>query len=353
VKTKEVDESANRIEKFDALAAWTSSPEFHEMERALDLGVPRKDGSEDHLVPKNMFKSEYAVSLPVQLRWCIWRAFVNKYRQPDVIVTGLVTYVAMGLVIGSLYWQLPFNQAGARNRVSLIYFCIVFAGLAAISSIPGVILLRSVYYREKPTFLRPFAYFVGMVLSEFPFLIVNAFVYCTVVYFMAGLNLSELGLHYVYFALCYCATVVTCVGFAQFVAVMSPTAEIANTVVGVSLSIFSLFAGFIIPKSSMPLYWIWVHYLSFFSYPLQALSINEMDHNKPFDCPNNVGAVVVPSLGYVYCPVTDGLTYINTQYGMHNTMVFYWIDVGVLIASYVFFLFMTYIGIRFVSHLKR
>jgi len=353
VKTKEVDEGANRIEKFDALAAWTASPEFREMEQALELGVPRRDGSEEHLVPRNQFKSEYAVNMMTQLKWCIWRAFVHKYRQPDVIVTGLITYIGMGLIIGSLYWQLPFNQAGARNRVSLIYFCIVFAGLAAISSIPGVIMLRAVFYREKPTFLRPFAYFVGMVLSEFPFLLVNAFLYCSIVYFMAGLNLNDFGIHYVYFVIGYCSTVATCVAFAQFTAVISPTGEIANTIVGVSLSIFSLFAGFIIPKSTIPWYWIWLHYISFFSYPLQALSINEMDGNHLFSCPNNLGAVVVQSTGYVYCPISSGSAYINTQYDMHNTMLYYWIDVGILISYYVFFLVVTYLGIRYISHLKR
>jgi len=323
------------------------------MEQALDLGVPRKDGSEEELVPRNQFANVYAVNLGTQLRWCLWRAFIHKYRQPDVIVTGLVTYIAMGLVIGSLFWQLPFNQPGARNRVSLIYFCIVFAGLAAISSIPGVIMLRAVYYREKPTFLRPFAYFVGLVTSEFPFLLVNAFLYGTIVYFMAGFNLTDFGLHYVLFAFAYCLTVATCVGFAQFVAVMSPTAEIANTIVGVSLSIFSLFAGFIIPRKSIPWYWIWLHYISFFSYPLQALSINEMDGNKPFSCPNNVGAVIVQSTGYVYCPITDGSAYIHQQYNMYEDLYVYWIDVGVLIFYYLFFLCSTFLGLRYVSHLKR
>jgi len=50
-----------------------------------------------------------------------------------------------------------------------------------------------------------------------------------------------------------------------------------------SLSIFSLFAGFIIPKGSIPGYWIWLHYLSFFKYALESLSINELQ-GEVFSC---------------------------------------------------------------------
>jgi ABC-type multidrug transport system permease subunit len=153
----------------------------------------------------------------------------------------------------------------------------VFAGLGAISSIPGVIQQRAVYYREKPAFLRPFAYFVGMVLAELPLIILGNLLFGSLVYFLAGLSLSEGGVHFLAFALMYSVSNIACVMFAMMLASAAATTEVANTLVGISLSIFSLFAGFIIPKSSIRWWWIWLHYLSFFKVCILAHALPVID----------------------------------------------------------------------------
>jgi ABC-type multidrug transport system permease subunit len=262
---------------FDPQAQWASSPEYAQVVATLNSGID----SSVHLPPAPT--SEYATSLLAQTVLCIRRAFLNKFRQPQQIRAFVFMYIIMGLIIGSLYWQLDDSQLGARNRVALIYFSTIFAALGAFAAVPGVVISRATYYREKPSFLRPFAFFVAQSLSEVPFTCLATTAYSFVVYFMAGLSLADHGVRFVLFAAVYSFASVLAVAFAQMVAVLSPSQESASTTVGVSLSVLSLFAGFIIPKNSIEWYWVWLHYLSIFKVCAPRL-MNERERERVCVC---------------------------------------------------------------------
>lgn len=374
-----------QLQTFDPREEYARSPEYAEVVATLNAGI---DPSV-HLPPPPT--SEYATSLGRQMILCIRRAFLNKFRQPQQIRAFILMYIVMGLIIGSLYWQLDDTQLGARNRVALVYFSTIFAALGAFAAVPGVVLSRATYYREKPSFLRPFAFFVAQSLSEVPFTCIATWCYSVVIYFMAGLNLADYGLRVVLFAFVYSFASVLAVAFAQMVAVLSPSQESASTTVGVSLSILSLFAGFIIPKLSIEWYWRWLHYLSIFKYPLEALSINEM-LGETFGCPDGQGALSVATSNYTfvvrtqsklstlidtrartlgttevqstntrllvrsfqpYCPISSGTQFIAMQFDMNQDWKHFWMDVGAMGILYTFMLIVTYIGVRFVNHMRR
>jgi len=140
-----------------------------------------------------------------------------------------------------------------------------------------------------------------------------------------------------------------------------------------SLSIFALFAGFIIPKESIPIYLIWLHYLSFFSYSLEALCIDQLQ-GVTFDCLSPKGLnqnISVPfenctAVCYLnastgvqtpgckeYCPVTSGTDFLLTYFDMHQEMYYVYIDGGILLIIYLSFVFLTYLGVKYVSWLKK
>ncbi len=62
--------------------------------------------------------------------------------------------------------------------------------------------------------------------------------------------------------------------------------------------------GFLVPRNSIPPGWIWVHYISFVTYPLRALAVNEYEGLKfvcksqemiPAQTPENL---LPPPLGF-------------------------------------------------------
>ena len=265
------EEDNSGLRDFDCDATWLNSPEYQalveKMEEFVREAQDCANNNRSSISPTG-FTSPYSVSMIRQLVLSIKRSFMNKYRQPTVIRSYFMMYFIMSLILGTLYFQLDIYQSDARNRVALIYFCIVFCALGAITSIPGIILQRAVYYREKPSFLRPFAYFVAQVLAEVPLIAISVFIFGSIVYGMCLTNVNGMYddpfVRYLFFISVYTLTTFTCTAYAMAVASAVATTEVANTIVGVSSSMFSLFAGFIIPKGSIPKFWLPLHYLSYY-----------------------------------------------------------------------------------------
>jgi len=349
------DVGFNIPKDFDRDSAWLQSQEFRSLTDKMEEIVKEAEVNERRAggMSPTGFTSPYSVSLITQIKLTVKRAFMNKYRQPTVIRSYFLMYFLMSLILGSLYFQLGNYQSDARNRVSLIYFCIVFSALGAISAIPGIILQRAVYYREKPSFLRPFAYFVAQVTAEIPLVLISVSVFSFVVYFACGMNLADYGARFLIFLGIYMLTCFTCTAYAMMVASAVATTEVANTIVGVSSSIFSLFAGFIIPKGSIPLYWIWLHYLSYYKYPLEALAINEMV-GQVFQCTETEDVYILVNNTYVsYCPIQDGTDFLSQYFTMNTTYAFVGADSAVLVVYLSLFIIATYLGIKYINHLKR
>jgi len=301
------------------------------------------------------YSSPYSVGMFRQTALSVKRSFMNKYRQPTVIRSFFLMYFVMALILGTLYFQLDTYQTGARNRVALIYFCIVFCALGAITSIPGVILQRAVYYREKPSFLRPFAYFLAQILAEIPLVLITVAAFGTIVYSMCmtNSNFDDGFLHFLFFIVVYVMAAFSCTFYAMAVASCVATTEVANTIVGVSTSMFSLFAGFIIPKESIPLYWRWLHYLSYYKYPLEALSINQMV-GLSFNCTQDEYVYVKVGETYMsYCPIQSGTDFLANHFTMNTTYYYAGLDVAAIALFSLFFITITFLGIRFINHLKR
>jgi len=349
------DVGFNIPDDFDCDSTWLNSPEYQSLVEKMEEMVLEASQNDSKITgggSPSGFDSPYAVSLPAQIALTVKRSFLNKYRQPTVIRSYFMMYLIMALILGTLYWNLQFDQSGARNRVSLIYFCIVFSALGAISAIPGVIIQRAVYYREKPSFLRPFAYFLAQVLAEVPLVVVSVMVFGIIVYFCCNLNLQEFYRPLIFLTI-YLLTCFTCTAYAMMVASAVATTEVANTIVGVSSSIFSLFAGFIIPKGSIPVYWIWLHYLSYYKYPLEALSINEMV-GLNFTClPDQDVYVPVNNTYVAYCPIQNGTDFLAQYFTMNTTYKAVAADSAVLFGYFIFFILMIYVGIKWINHLKR
>jgi len=346
----------------DPVANWRQAPENAEVETKLNGIVEEamKRKGKGSGSPTG-YRSPYAISLLAQISLSLGRSFKNKFRQPAANRTFILTYVIMGLLLGSLYWQQEEDLVGARNRVALCYFIIVFSALGAIAAIPGLILQREVYYREKPAFLRPFAYFFSTVVSEFPLVILSAVIMGTTLYFMAALypvgadDAHTIGVRFLNFIGAYTLSAMTCVAFAMAVAASVPSTEIANTMVGVFSTIFSLFAGFIIPSASIPPWWKWVHYIDYYKYALEALSITEM-LGRNFKCdPNEEVQIYNPITGETvpYCPVNTGAEFLQSQFTMHTEWKYFGIDLTALFGFLCLFILLCFVGIRFINHLTR
>lgn len=350
---------------WDPAEAWKNDP----LARELDENLRNLyDETSELAANAPKFDSPYAVGSLGQIFQCQVRALKTKYRLPVATRSYMLMYLSMALVLGTLYFQLDFSTIGARNRVSLIFFTIVFAGLGAVASIPSLIEQRSVFYREKPAFLRPVAYFVSIYTAEIPLVFVSSTMFALLLYFMALVNWSavfsgditfEWGSLFVYL-LIYVTANLCCMSYAMMVAALAPTAALANQIVGVSMSVFALFAGFMIPRDSIPYYFWPIHYLDFYKYALEGMSIDKMV-GIDFNCTTADEYVQVPvtdpytneTYNVAYCQIVNGSQYISQRFDMNTSYGWMWGDAAITLSFLAVFIVVTYLGIRFVNHLKR
>jgi len=266
--------------------------------------------------------------------------------------------------VGTLYIQLGHGQTDAYNRVSLIYLCTLFLSYSAQSRIPEIFNLRTVYFREhQSNMYSPRAYYMARFCADVPYNTLEVLIFTVILYFVVGLRTDDGGIHLGAFYLCLFTLRLCAYAFIETCANATPVAEAATALVAVSFTIFMLFAGFLIPKTSIPKAWLWMYYASFFRYPLDFLTSNELS-DLPFSCSDsqyitkplfnatcNALCTKCSDTGICYyCPIKEGNTLLD-QYGIDylQQSSFIW----VLCIFFVGFRITSFLTHRFINHVKR
>lgn len=58
---------------------------------------------------------------------------------------------------------------------------------------------------------------------------------------------------------------------------------------------FSLFSGFLAPKNTIPNPWIFMYYVSYYTYSIRGLAVNEYTAVGGFECPTPPQACPIPN----------------------------------------------------------
>eukprot|EP00026_Physarum_polycephalum_P000882 Phypoly_transcript_00883.p1 GENE.Phypoly_transcript_00883~~Phypoly_transcript_00883.p1 ORF type:complete len:1263 (+),score=177.54 Phypoly_transcript_00883:79-3867(+) len=292
---------------WDPAKAYETSKQKEQMESQLDY-LP--DG-----VTAPQFTGKYAASLPTQLRVGIGRAVRTAWRSRDDIRSRVMKNTLMAVLIGTSFLQLDDDQSGLSNRFVVIFFAAMLNCLSGASVIPVVVNERAVFYREDASKSnRPFVYLLGLTVAEIVVTFCTTIFLVFPLYWIVGLR-PEVN-HFLYFWwICF---IFACqqMTWAHFLAIVTPNGEVAQGLSALFMSLFSLFAGFMITKPQIPNYWIWMYYLSMMHYPVETLLINELD-GLPFNCPNGKGAVPIPipeaNATKLFCPETSGNQLLNAM----------------------------------------
>jgi len=277
--------------------------------------------------------------------------------------------VFLALVLGTLYYQMGDNQLDAANRVSLVFLSVLFPTFSASSAIPQLVAARAIYFREHQSHMySTWVYYATRFISEIPLIVIESFLYSTILYWLSGLTPVEHGRHYALFFAMFLMIRSTGIAFTELCATVAAGPESATAMNSVLLTLMMLFSGFLVAKDNIPQGWIWLYYLSFFRYPISFLCNNEL-RDLIFECPNNVGAITIPlseasnstvcplpqAYGYsdcyfTICPITSGPQMLQ-EFSMNND------DMGtmyvVLFAFFCGFRILAFLSLRFISHIKR
>nr|CAD7598245.1 unnamed protein product [Timema genevievae] len=251
-------------------------------------------------------RSPYKASWWAQMRAVLWRSWMATMKEPVLIKVRILQTLLVGLLIGVIYYGQELNQDGVMNINGAIFILITNM------TFQNVFAVINVFCAELPVFKREHfngmyrtdVYFLCKTIAEIPVFIVIPVIFISISYYMIGLSPGPERFWMAVFILTLTANVAT--SFGYFISCVSSNVDMALTIGPPVIIPFLLFGGFLLNNSSVPIYFKWLSYLSWFKYANEALLINQWEGVDHIDCtasnttcPKN-GLVVVETLNFSF-----------------------------------------------------
>eukprot|EP01137_Pigoraptor_chileana_P016273 Opistho-2@5738 len=204
------------------------------------------------------------------------RTFRGRMRDSAFFAVGLGKNLTLSLIMMTIYLNSPSTFSGMRDLFSVMFLTIVIIGLSAFDHMSGLLEDRVLYYRENGSACyRPISYFLSSWVVDLPFSLLGTVVFSVVLYYAVGFNPAFEA--FIYFNVMLAVTQEIGVTFGQVIACVSRNLDMATAAMNTVFTIWILFSGFGINPASMPKFWLWAYYTSFFRYAMEGLSGNEFD----------------------------------------------------------------------------
>ncbi|TMW67515.1 hypothetical protein Poli38472_011135 [Pythium oligandrum] len=187
--------------------------------------------------------------------------------------------IVMGLLYSSVFWQLDVKDA--QVVMGIIFAAVLFVSLSQTSRIPAYMADREVFYKQRgANFFRTSSYVLACSVSQVPMALMETIVFGSLVYWMCGFvsNLSS----FLLFELLLFLVSLAFAAWYFFLASVAPDLHVAKPLSLVSLMFFVMFAGFIMSRESIPVYFLWAYWLTPIAWSVRTLAIIQY-RNPRFD----------------------------------------------------------------------
>ncbi|KDN70652.1 putative ABC-2 type transporter [Colletotrichum sublineola] len=264
--------------------------------------------------------------------------------------------VFQGLIVGSLFYNLPNTAAGAFPRGGTLFFLLLFNALLALAEQTAAFESKPILLKHKSfSFYRPAAFAIAQTVVDVPLVFIQVVLFNVIIYWMS--NLARTASQF--FIATLILWLVTMVTYAFFRAISAwcKTLDDATRFTGVSVQILIVYTGYLIPPSSMRPWFGWLRWINWIQYGFECLMSNEF-YDRQLECgppylvpqgpnasPEFQGCALAGSLpGQTIVP---GSRYIEASFTYTRSHL--WRNFGFLWAFFIFFVILTALGME---HMK-
>ncbi|KAK0388122.1 hypothetical protein NLU13_4366 [Sarocladium strictum] len=302
---------------------------------------------------KKTAKKNYTLPFHKQVWACTKRQFLVMSGDRASLFGKWGGLVFQGLIVGSLFYNLPQTASGAFPRGGTLFFLLLFNALLALAEMTAAFSSKPILLKHKSfSFYRPSAYAIAQTVADVPMVFVQVTIFTLIIYFMANLSRTP-SQFFITIAFLWLATMVT-YSFFRAIAALCKTIDEATRFTGLSVQILVVYTGYLIPPSSMHPWFSWLRWINWLQYTFEGIVANEfagmtLDCQGPFLVPQGPG--VQPQ--YQSCTlagsepgstVVDGSSYINQAFTYSRSHL--WRNFGFLWAFFIFFVFVTAVGME-------
>ncbi|KAK3028090.1 hypothetical protein RJ639_039381 [Escallonia herrerae] len=174
------------------------------------------------------------------------------------------------------------TQQDIFNAMGSMYIAVLFVGVTNGTAVqPVVSIERFVSYRERAAGMYsalPFAF--AQVAIEFPYVLAQALIYCTIFYSMAALEWSVVKFSWYIFLMYF--TMLYFTFYGMMTTAVTPNHNVAAIIGAPFYMLWNLFSGFMIPHKRIPIWWRWYYWANPIAWSLYGLVASQFgDSNKP------------------------------------------------------------------------
>jgi ABC-type multidrug transport system ATPase subunit len=176
-------------ESLDWNQVWLGSPEHDELSKELDSMVAEA-AAQPRAAENDL--GEFAASLWTQTKLVTHRMNVSLFRNTEYLNNKFAMHISLALLNGFTFWKIGDALTDLQQNLFTV-FNFIFVAPGVISQLQPLFIDRRDIFeaREKKSKMYHWAPFVtGLIVSEFPYLLVCALLYYVCWYFTSGLPTS-------------------------------------------------------------------------------------------------------------------------------------------------------------------
>ncbi|OAY78663.1 ABC transporter G family member 39 [Ananas comosus] len=243
------------------------------------------------------FPTKYSQSFFQQCTACLWKQHKSYWRNPSYTATRIFFTAVIALIFGTIFWKLGkkvSTQQDLFNSLGSMYAAVIFIGIQNGMTVqPIVDVERTVFYREKAAGMYsalPYAFAQARLYRNFhpnyhqnvsnALILMSIPLHLTILHLQVMIEVPHIFLQ----AVIYGAIVYSCIGFdwtpAKFfwylffmfftflyftfygmmAVAMTPNGDIGAILSTAFYAIWNIFAGFLIPRPRIPIWWRWYYW---------------------------------------------------------------------------------------------
>jgi ABC-type multidrug transport system permease subunit/ABC-type multidrug transport system ATPase subunit len=294
--------------------------------------------------------SVFTVSLYHQVLACIVRQYQIIWNDKATFAIQQVSAFIQALIAGSLLYNASETSSGLFIKSGSMFFAILYnAILTPMSEVVASFTGRPVLIKHKHfAFFHPAAFCFAQIVLDIPIALFQISVFSLVLYFMTGLEMNAANF-FTYWITLFAVTMCLTQMFRGIGALFS-TFDGASKISGFLVTALVVYAGYMIQRPEMHMWFGWIFYVNPMAYAFEALLANEF-HGKIVPCagtnliPNGEGygnsshqacsGVAGASLGATF---VTGDQYLDALSYSHSHI---WRNFGIIWAFWAFNVFIT------------
>ncbi|XP_022948217.1 ABC transporter G family member 31-like isoform X1 [Cucurbita moschata] len=225
------------------------------------------------------FDTTYSQGILSQFIICLWKQRLVYWRSPHYNVMRLCFTFISALIFGSVFWGIGMKRNSTQELfvvMGALNTACLFIGVNNASTVqPIVSIERTVFYREKAAGMySPFAYAFAQSLVEVPYIAAQTIIYGVISYFMVNFERNA-GKFFLYLLFMF-LTFTYFTFYGMMVVGLTPSQNLASIVSSAFYSLWNLLSGFLIPKPSLPGWWIWFYYICPVAWSLRGIITSQL-----------------------------------------------------------------------------